>query len=153
MIMKRPVLFLMLLAILGTGFMACEKDTTTVTVDSSMPTGMLTVSKSGDFVAQNGTPTVGTAALGTDDDGEIFLRFNNGFATELGTGTVSVYLSTSENFVADPANGNPDLRVVGAVSHNGDNFFKLDDMVDSKFSYVILWCGSANIPFGYAALQ
>jgi hypothetical protein len=153
MIMKRPVLFLMLLAILGTGFMACDNDTDTETIDSSLPTGMLTVSRTGDFVAENGTPTAGTAALGTDEDGDIFLRFNNGFTTELGTGTVSVYLSTSDTFMPDPANGNPDLRVIGVVSQNGDNYFKLDGMVDNKFTHVILWCGTANIPFGYAELQ
>ncbi|MCB0644642.1 MAG: DM13 domain-containing protein, partial [Phaeodactylibacter sp.] len=135
-------------------FIACEKeDPQPEIIDSSLPTGTLTVARSGDFTAQNSTPTAGTAALGTDDDGETFLRFNNGFMTELGTGTVSVYLSTSENFVADPMNGNPDLRVVGAVSKNGDNYFKLDGAVDSKFTHVILWCGSANIPFGYALMQ
>ncbi len=151
--MKKSVLILMVLGILSIGFMSCEKEETPEPIDTSLPTGMLNVQKSGDFVAQNGTPTMGTAAIGLDEDGDNFLRFNNGFATELATGTVSVYFSTSENFVADPANGNPDLRVVGAVSKNGDNFFKLDGPVDSKFTHVILWCGSASIPFGYAPLQ
>lgn len=154
MIMKKSAFFLLIFAMLATGFVACDEDnTTTEIIDASVPTGTLTVSRSGDFVAQNGTPTAGAAALGTDEDGDIFLRFSDGFATELATGTVSVYLSTSDTFTPDPANGNPDLRVVGAVSQNGDNFFKLEQMVESKFTHVILWCGSANIPFGYAPLQ
>lgn len=152
--MKNSVLFLLFLGLLSTTFIACEKeDPQPEIIDSSLPTGTLTVARSGDFTAQNSTPTAGTAALGTDDDGETFLRFNNGFMTELGTGTVSVYLSTSENFVADPMNGNPDLRVVGAVSKNGDSYFKLNGAVGSKFTHVILWCGTANIPFGYALMQ
>lgn len=151
--MKTQSLFFSLLLLMSLSFVACEKDGDTQLIDSSMPVGAFMVERSGDFVAQNGTPTTGMAALGMDDDNATFLRFNNAFTTELGTGTVSVYLSTSENFVADPGNGNPDLRLIGAVSQNGENFFKVSESVAAQFSHVILWCGSANIPFGYAALQ
>lgn len=100
-------------------FTACDNDDDSVEIiDSSRPTGELVVSRSGDFVAQNGTPTQGNAALGTDEDETNFLRFSNDFMTELGTGTVSIYLSTSDTFMPDPGNGNPDLMVVGAVSGN-----------------------------------
>lgn len=135
-------------------FTACDNDDDSVEIiDSSRPTGELVVSRSGDFVAQNGTPTQGNAALGTDDDGTTFLRFSDDFMTELGTGTVSIYLSTSDTFMPDPGNGNPDLMVVGAVGGNGEAFFRLDGGADSKYTHVILWCGTANIPFGNAALQ
>jgi hypothetical protein len=151
--MKKQALFFSLLLLLSLNFVACEKDGDTRIIDSSLPVGTFSVERSGDFVAQNGTPTDGMAAIGIDEDNNTFLRFNDAFTTELGTGTVSVYLSTSEEFVADPGNGNPDLRLIGAVGQNGENYFRISDSVASQFSHVILWCGSANIPFGYAPLQ
>lgn len=151
--MKKQSFFFSLLLLLGLSFTACEEDGDTQIIDSSQPIGTFTADISGDFVAQNGTPTSGMAALGMDEDGNNFLRFNSNFTTELGTGTVTVYLSTSQDFMADPGNGNPDLMLIGAVSQNGENFFKLGSSVADKFTHVILWCGSANIPFGYAPLQ
>ena len=144
-----------LFSLLILGFVACKDDDMPEPeiIDSSQPTGVFTVTRSGMFTAQNGTPTAGTAELGTDEDGEYFLRFGSNFMTELGTGTVSIYLSTSDTFMADPANGNPDLRVAGAVSGNGEQYIKFSSAVDSKFTHVILWCGTANIPFGNAALN
>ena len=133
---------------------SCNKNDENIqTIDSSQPVGAFTASRSGTFVAQNGTPSAGTASLGTDEDGTNFLRFGSDFVTELGTGTVTIYLSTSDTFTADPGNGNPDLRLVGIVDSNGESFYKLNGSVDAKFSHVILWCGSANIPFGYAELK
>ncbi|PHN06900.1 DM13 domain-containing protein [Flavilitoribacter nigricans] len=151
--MKTQAFFFSLLLVLGVTFTACEKDGDTQIIDSSQPVGAFMTDRSGDFIAQNGTPTTGMAAVGTDEDGNTFLRFNNEFTTELGTGTVSVYLSTSDEFKPDPGNGNPDLRLIGAVSQNGENYFRVSSSVASQFSHVILWCGSANIPFGYAPLQ
>ena len=142
------------------GFISCDKDddsadpvTQTVTVDSSKPVGTFDVMRTGMFVEQNSTGSSGTAELGMDDNNISFLKFGSDFTTELGTGTVTVYFSTSMDFNPDPMNGNPDLRVVGAVSDNGEMYFKLSDSVDPKWTHVILWCGSANIPFGYAQLQ
>lgn len=151
--MKNQALFFSFLLLMSLSFVACENDGDTQTIDSSLPVGTFNADRSGDFVAQNGTPTSGMAAIGMDENNNTFLQFNSAFTTELGTGTVSVYLSTSENFVADPGNGNPDLRLIGAVSQNGENYFKVSSSVAGQFSHVILWCGSANIPFGYAALQ
>ena len=93
------------------------------------------------------------ASLGTDETGTQFLKFGSDFTTTFATGTVTVYLSTSQVFVPDPGNGNPNLRLLGAVSAAGENFFKLSPAAASKFTHVILWCGSASVPFGYAPLQ
>lgn len=144
---------LTLLAFLFLAFTACNNDDDPEIIDSSVLTGQFTVANSGTFVAENGTPTAGTVEVGTDEDGETFLRFGSNFTTELGTGTVSIYLSTSQTFTPDPANGNPNLRVVGSVGNNGEQYIKLNSAVDSKFTHIILWCGTANIPFGYAALN
>ena len=133
---------------------SCDSDTEIIetVIDSSRPTGDLTVSRSGNFIAQNDTGSQGTAQLGTDDADVNFLRFGDDFETVLATGTVTVYLSTSQEFNADPANGNPDLQLVGAAQSNGEQLYRLDNEVDARFTHVILWCASANIPFGYAEL-
>ena len=133
-------------------FTACQ-DPEPVVIDSSLPQGTFTAQLSGSFVEQNGTGSTGAAELGSDTENGQFLRFGEDFVTNLATGTVTVYLSTSQDFVADPMNGNPDLQLVGAVNSNGETFFKFDAAPAAKFTHVILWCGSANIPFGYAELK
>jgi len=132
---------------------SCSKDDETITIDSSIPTGDYTVQRTGSLTAENGTPTTGTVELGQDDDNESFLHFSSNFTTQLATGTVSVYFSTSSVFTADPGNGNPDLMLVGAIQKNGDQYFKLNSSVPSNFTHVILWCNTAGIPFGNAPLQ
>lgn len=125
----------------------------TMIIDSSQPMGSLSVDRSGSLVAENGTPTSGTVELGSDEDGATFVRLGSNFTTDLGTGTLSLYFSTSDTFTADPMNGNPDLILVGIVTRNGEQFFKLDAAVPNEFTHVILWCNSASIPFGNAQLQ
>lgn len=131
---------------------SCEKEVE-VLVDSSKPQGTFTATKNGVFVEQNSTGSKGTASLGTDEQGTQFLKFGSDFSTTFATGTVTVYLSTSQTFTPDPGNGNPELRLVGPVSVAGENYFKLSPAAAAKYTHVILWCGSANVPFGYAALQ
>ncbi|MCB9290865.1 MAG: DM13 domain-containing protein [Lewinellaceae bacterium] len=133
---------------------SCNKDDeNTMIVDPNQPAGTFTAMRSGAFTAQNGTPTAGTVSVGTDDDGTYFLELGSDFKTALGTGTVTVFLSTSDTYMADPPNGNPDLKLVGIVDSNGESFYKLDGAVAAKFTHVIIWCASAGIPFGYAPLQ
>jgi len=133
-------------------FSACEKEVEVI-VDPTKPQGAFIVSRNGTFTEQNGTGSKGAAQLGKDADGVQFLKFGTDFSTNFATGTVTVYLSTSMTFTPDPGNGNPLLRLVGPVSKAGENYFRLDPVADAKFTHVILWCGSANVPFGYALLQ
>lgn len=131
---------------------SCDDDDP-VTIDSSQPNGSITVLRSGDLTAESGTPTAGTVEIVQDEDNEYFLHFGSDFMTELATGTVSIYFSTSSVFTADPGNGNPDLSLVGAVKSNGESYHKLDGAVSSDFTHVILWCNTASIPFGNAELK
>ena len=131
---------------------SCSKDDEVI-IDSSQPTGNFTAERSGTLTAESGTPTSGTVELGKDEDSESFLRFGSDFTTQLATGTVSVYFSTSATFTADPANGNPDLILVGSIQQNGEQYIKLNTSVGSNFTHVILWCNTASIPFGNAQLQ
>jgi hypothetical protein len=130
-----------------------ETDTITVEVDSALPMGMFTVTRQGSLVAQSGTPTEGAVELGQDTQNSHFIRFGDDFMTELATGTVGIFLSTSAVYTPDPGNGNPDLRLVGNVRGNGEMFIKLDAEPDAKFTHIILWCATASIPFGNAELQ
>lgn len=149
--MKKSLLIIFAIAFVG--FTSCKKDTEIVIEDSSQPIGAFTASKTGTLVAQNGTPTAGTVQTGVDAAGSNFLRLGSNFTTELGTGTVSVYLSTSSTFRASPGTGNPDLQLVGIVKANGMANYKLTSAPAAKFTHVILWCGSANVPFGNAPIQ
>lgn len=134
-------------------FSSCDDDDTTlVTIDSSMPANFV-ADRMGSFTAENGTPTMGTAELGMDEDNRTFLRLGSNFTTEQATGTVTVYLSTSAVFTASPGTGNPDLILVGGLNTNGAHTFEINRAVPANFTHVILWCATANIPFGNARLQ
>lgn len=148
----KKVFVLLYIAFLG--LVSCADDKDPVTIDPTKPTGALNVVRSGSFMDQNGAGSMGTASLGLDSEGKEFLQFSSNFNTALATGTVTVYLSTSATFMADPANGNPDLLVLGPVRMAGENFFAIPTGVSTaKYTHVLLWCGSVGIPFGNAPLQ
>lgn len=151
--MKRNVILFAIFSLISVAsFTSCTKDKEVI-LDPTVPKGNFTASKTGMFVEQNGTGSKGTAQLGKDENGTQFLKFGSDFSSSFATGTVTVYLSTSSTFTADPGNGNPNLRLIGGVFKAGEIYFKLDPAADAKFTHVILWCGSANIPFGNAPLQ
>ncbi|MFK8056167.1 MAG: DM13 domain-containing protein [Saprospiraceae bacterium] len=129
-----------------------DDDTTLMTIDSSLPSNF-TADRTGSLTAENSTPTTGSVELGMDEDNRTFLRLGSDFTTEQATGTVTVYLSTSEVFTPSPMTGNPDLILVGALNTNGAQDFEISQTVPATFTHVILWCATANIPFGNALLQ
>jgi Electron transfer DM13 len=153
-IMKRSIiqtsLILLAFALITT---SCSKDDETLTIDSASPSGTFTPERSGSLTAESGTPTAGTVELGKDEDNVNFLHFGSNFITELATGTVSIYMSTSAVFTASPGTGNPDLKLVGNISKNGEQYHKLSESVPSNFTHVILWCNTAGVPFGNARLN
>lgn len=136
---------------------SCKKETETVietvTVNADQPNGTFSAQRSGTFVEQNSTGTMGEARIGNDSNGDQFVYLTNGFISNFGTGTLTIYLSTSMDYVPDPMNGNPNLKLLGVVTQSGNQYYKVDMPVEENFSHVILWCASANIPFGYAALN
>ncbi len=135
---------------------ACNEDPDELIVDSSMPQGTFEADVTGTFVEQNDTGSAGMAALGADTEGTSFLMFGSDFMTNLGTGTVTVFLSKTKedlNTVFNPGSGNTEVKLVGVVQANGQQYYKLNKKPSTEFKYVILWCASAGIPFGYAELQ
>lgn len=148
----KKVLILFYVALLG--LVSCSDDNDPIIIDTTRPTGTFSAARSGSFIDQNGAGSMGTARIGTDTQGKEFLQFSSDFNTALATGTVTVYLSTSDTFKADPSNGNPDLLAIGPVRMAGENFFAIPTGVStSRYSHVLLWCGSVGIPFGNAPLQ
>lgn len=150
----KKVLFIFYIAFLGLVSCSDDKDKDPVVIDSTRPTGALNILRSGSFTDQNGAGSRGMAGLGTDTQGKEFLRFDGAFNTALATGTVTVFLSTSMEFMADPANGNPNLLPLGPVRNAGENFFAIPTGASTaKYTHVILWCGSVGVPFGFAPLN
>lgn len=155
----KKILFLS--ALIAFSFTACNDDednspTETMIIDSSQPSGAFTANRSGTFVYQNAAGSVGTAELGTDANGAQFLHFTSSFSTNFNTGTVTIYLSTSNDDLTtqfDPGNGNPSLRIVAPVTSGGEKYFRINPAAGAEFDNVILWCASAAVPFGYAALN
>jgi len=148
----KKIILLFYVAFLG--LVSCSDDTDPVIIDPTKPTGALNLLRSGSFTDQNGAGSMGTAGLGTDTQGKEFLQFNEAFKTALATGTVTVFLSTSATFMADPANGNPNLLALGPVRTAGENFFVIPTGASTtKYTHVILWCGSVGVPFGNAQLK
>jgi hypothetical protein len=145
--MKNFIIFFALVALAS-----CSK-TETVTVDTALPSGAFSAKLSGALTAQNGTPTKGTASIGTDGASANWAKLGSDFVTELGTGTATLYLSTSATYKASPGTGNPDLKLVGVIAKNGEQYFKLSAAPDAKFTHLIVWCGSASVPFGNAMLK
>jgi hypothetical protein len=132
--------------------MGCSDDEETITIDSSQPQGDFSVQLSGMFVEDN-APSSGTVEIGTDNTGTQFLHLGSNFETAVATGTVAVFLSTSDTYTADPGSGNPDLQLIGSVSVNGEAYFKIEPVAAAKFTHVILWCTSVGVQFGNAELN
>lgn len=137
---------------LGVALFSCSEEDPEI-IDSSMPQGDFAVSASGNFVAQNDTGSSGMVETGVDSEGTSFVHFADDFETVLATGTVTVFLSTSSEASFDPGSGNPDVMLIGNVSMNGEQYFRLNEAPAAKYTHVILWCASAGIPFGYAEIQ
>jgi len=153
--MKRIFIAIFALALTSLTAVSCSSDTETVTVqvDTAKPVGAFTVTKTGTLTAQNGTPTTGKIEIGTDSQNTTFIHLGSDFKTELGTGTATVYLSKTAAFTASPGTGNPDLKLIGIVAANGEVYYKVNGTIPVGLDYLIIWCGSANIPFGNGQLK
>ena len=146
--MKKNFLFIALISIIGLA--SCKKDNTTptaTTTTSDQPVGAFTAQRTGSLVAQSGTPTQGTAQLGTDTKGTSFLKLGSNFKSDYHTGTVTLYASKGATYAAST------VQLISAVGKDGEQYFKLSAALSSDFTHLIVWCGSAKIPFGNAELK
>lgn len=119
-------------------------------VDNVAVTGPITVVKTGSLTAQSSTNTLGMVQLVTNQEGKFFVRLTENFTTKFSTGTVTVYLSTSDKLQLSTSGT---FQLVSIVGKAGEHFFPLTTAPDSKFTHGIIWCGAAAIPFGFAPLN
>ncbi|MBN7818020.1 DcrB/PsbP domain-containing protein [Algoriphagus pacificus] len=101
--------------------------------------------KTGTLNSQSGTNTKGMIEIVSDDAGKYFLRLGKDFVSDFHTGTVTVYLSTTNKLKLSESGS---FQLVSVVNQNGEHFFNLPNLPDSKFTHGIIWCGAAGIPFG-----
>ncbi len=119
-------------------------------VDEVAVSGPVTVLKTGTLNAQSSTNTKGMVQLVTNSEGKYFVRLTNDFTTKFSTGTVTVYLSTSDRLQLSTSGS---FQLVSIVGKAGEHFFPLTATPDAKFTHGIIWCGAAAIPFGFAPLN
>ncbi|SFT37373.1 hypothetical protein SAMN04489724_0467 [Algoriphagus locisalis] len=112
--------------------------------------GPITVLRTGSLLAQSGTSTKGMVQLVEAKDGKLFLRLTEDFTSKFTTGTVTVYLSTSNRLKLAESDS---FQLVSIVGKSGEHFFSLTGPPSSKFTHGIIWCGAAAIPFGFAELK
>jgi PBP1b-binding outer membrane lipoprotein LpoB len=113
-------------------------------------TGPISVIKTGTLTAQSSTNTVGMVQLVTNSENKYFVRLTENFTTKFSTGTVTVYLSTSDKLQLGTSGS---FQLVSTVGKAGEHFFPLTTAPDAKFTHGIIWCGAAAIPFGFAPLN
>ena len=118
--------------------------------DNEMVMGQVDVIKSGNLTAQSSTNTQGNVAIVKDKDGKHFVRLSENFTTKFSTGTVTVYLATSQTLNLESSSS---FQLVSIVGKPGEQFFSLSGLPDAKFTHVIIWCGAAAIPFGFARME
>lgn len=118
--------------------------------DNTMVMGQLDVIKSGNLTAQSSTNTKGTVSIVKDKEGKYFIGLSENFTTKFSTGTVTVYLASSQTL---NLNSSGSFQLVSIVGKPGEQFFNLPGLPDPKFTHAIIWCGAAGIPFGFAPLN
>jgi len=144
------------LALVGALFIvSCHSDTMKDAdkmkpVDEAEVTGPISVIKTGTLTAQSSTNTLGMVQLVTNSENKYFVRLTENFTTKFSTGTVTVYLSTSDRL---QLNSSGTFQLVSIVGKAGEHFFPLTAAPDAKFTHGIIWCGAAAIPFGFAPLN
>lgn len=136
-------------------FVSCAKNEDEMAPPVNPPGGNtvtepFTVLKSGNFKGQNGYPASGTAELGKDSAGTFFTRLKSDFSTTFATGSVTLYLSKSQNLSLNQPGS---FIQLGVINTNGVHDFKLLTEPTSDFNFVIVWCAPASIQFGYAILN
>jgi hypothetical protein len=118
--------------------------------DNVMVVGQIDVLKSGTLSAQSSTNTQGMVSLVKDASGKYFVQLSDTFTTKFSTGTVTVYLATSQTLNPNSAST---YQLVSIVGKPGEQFFALPRLPDAKLTHAIIWCGAAAIPFGFAKLD
>ncbi len=144
----------MSLAVISVMLSSCKSDDPTTTFTSD-PVGTQTSLKTGTLVNVDGPGTSGSLSIVKDSNATEFVKLNSDFMSGFATGTVVVYLAkTSESIKTQRAGGTTatNVKAVGFVNANGERYLKLPSTYVG-YSYVVLYCETAEINFGYAELK
>ena len=135
---------------------SCKKET--IIQFSDQPVGTVTNLKTGTIARQNapGTPdTKGTLSIIQDSNSIQFVKLNSDFMSGFATGTVTVYLAKTMEEIKVQRNGGAtatNVQAIGFVQKNGEQYLKIAGSI-SGFSYLVLYCETAEVNFGAAQLK
>lgn len=135
---------------------SCKKET--IIQFSDQPVGTVTNLKTGTIARQNapGTPdTKGTLSIIQDSNSSQFVKLNSDFMSGFATGTVTVYLAKTMEEIKVQRNGGAtatNVQAIGFVQKNGEQYLKIAGSI-SGFSYLVLYCETAEVNFGAAQLK
>ncbi len=153
-ITKLIVKSFMSLAVISVMLSSCKSDDPTTTFTSD-PVGAQTSLKTGTLVNVDGPGTSGTLAIVKDSQASEFVKLNSDFMSGFATGTVVVYLAKTSESIKIQRNGGTtatNVKAVGFVNSNGEHYLKLPSTFEG-YPYVILYCETAEVNFGYAQLN
>ena len=135
---------------------SCKKET--IIQFSDQPVGTVTNLKTGTIARQNapGTPdTKGTLSIIQDSNSNQFVKLNSDFMSGFATGTVTVYLAKTMEEIKVQRNGGAtatNVQAIGFVQKNGEQYLKIAGSI-SGFTYLVLYCETAEVNFGAAQLK
>lgn len=115
----------------------------------------LTVLREGSISDQEGPATSGRVAVAEDPSGARFVVLREDFDSDFSTGTVEIFLASSEANLREQSAGNPGSvsPLLGRVNSDGAAVFEIPAGVDdTAFSHIIIWCATVEINFGAASL-
>ncbi len=136
----------------------CKKDdpAPAQTVFNVGPVPPTTTLRTGTLTAENATPTAGSVSIVRDANNEEWISFGSNFTSTFATGTVAVYLAKSNARIGSqrtlPPPPVPNILSAGFVAVNGAQSIKIRAS-STGFSHVVLYCETAEINFGNAAMN
>ncbi len=140
-------------------FSSCKKKTdptpTSTTTYTTDPVGTQSTLKTGTLVNVSGPGTSGTISIIKDGNNNQFVKLNSDFMSGFSTGTVVVYLAKTSESIGVQRNGgttSSNVQAVGFVSSNGQHYLKIPTSYDG-FSYLVIYCETAEINFAYTPLM
>ena len=147
---------LVLLLASAVPLLGCNSDTAQPIINNNGPVAPTTVLRAGTLTPENGTPTAGMLNIVKDANNDQWVTFSPSFASSFATGTVAVYLAKSSTSIGSqrtlPPPPVPNILAVGFVGKNGEQSIKIPGS-STGFGYVVLYCETAEINFGHAALN
>lgn len=155
--MKSATLMLLFVAlVVSTGCKKDEAAPTTTVINNNGPVAPTTTLKNGTLTAENATPTAGSLTVVRDANNDEWVSFNSNFTSTFATGTVAVYLAKTAARIGTqrtlPPPPVPNILAVGFVTKNGVASLKISGS-SAGFSYIVLYCETAEINFGNALLN